>query len=177
MGRHPIKKDRSVPTMGVQVEVPKTTAASLIRSLNECDTLLLESKQCLGLFASSEMCTTLSVLSVGKLIDKLEGKLTAQSVEALTQGWEPGQPENRGCELVTDMKSMLTSLVPAKALASCLQAKRGQEDPMGLASVTGSFKLWIMVCMLVPTNHEHTMNFFLFDRFQHRILGSGVKSL
>lgn len=123
----------------------KTTAASLIRSLNGCDTLLLESKQCLGLFATSEMCATVPVLSVSKLVDKLEAKLTSQSVEALTQGWEPGQPENRGCELVTNMKSMLSSLMPAKALASCLQAKRGQEDPMGLASVTGYFKLWIMV--------------------------------
>ena len=115
----------------------KTTAASLIRSLNGCDTLLLEGKQCLGLFATSEMCTTVPVLSVCKLIDKLESKLTPQSVETLTQGWEPGQPENRGCEVVAEMKSMLTSFAPAKALACCLQAKRGQEDPMGLASVTG----------------------------------------
>ena len=106
----------------------KTTAASLIRSLNGCDSLLLEGQQHLDMFEESETVNAVAVISISKLLDKLDAKLTPASIETLTQGWEAGQPENRGCELVTKMKSMASSLSLAKSLAQCLQAKSGTED-------------------------------------------------
>ena len=100
----------------------------MIRSLNGCDTLLLESKQVLGLFEAGEAITTIAVSAVTKLIDKLEGKLSPTSVETLTQGWEPGHPENRGCSLVANMREVVSSLYLAKSLALCMQAKAGSEE-------------------------------------------------
>ena len=73
----------------------------------------------------------IAVVTITKLIDKVESKLTAQSVDLLTQGWEAGQPENRGTALVERMKSMASSLQLSKTLAICLQAKSGTEDWWG----------------------------------------------
>ena len=106
----------------------RTTVASLIRSLNGFDSLLLECHQHLKMFEEAETFNAVAAASISKLLDKLEGKLTQSSIEALTQGWEPGQPENRGCELVQKMKAMVASLSLGKNLAQCLQAKPGAED-------------------------------------------------
>lgn len=117
-----------------RVKVSKTTAgkqtsaASLIRSLNGCDTLLLEAQETLDMFAADETFSSVPVASITKQVDKIDAKLTAQSVEFLQQGWEPGQPENRGCQLVSKMRSTLASLALAKNLALSLQAKPGSED-------------------------------------------------
>jgi hypothetical protein len=80
------------------------------------------------MFEEAETFNAVAAASISKLLDKLEGKLTQSSIEALTQGWEPGQPENRGCELVQKMKAMVASLSLGKNLAQCLQAKPGAED-------------------------------------------------
>ena len=106
----------------------KTNAASLIRSLNGCDSLLLEAQQNLEMFGEDDTMNAIAVATITKLIDKVESKLTAQSVDVLTQGWEAGQPENRGTALVERMKATVSSLQLAKSLAICLQAKPGSED-------------------------------------------------
>lgn len=80
------------------------------------------------MFSAEETLTSIPVSSITKQIDKIEAKLTPQSVDALTSGWEPGQPENRGCHLVSKMRSTLGLLGLAKNLAQSLQAKPGSED-------------------------------------------------
>ena len=113
---------------GANASSGKTSTASLVRSLNGCDSLLLEAKQTIQMFADDETVNATPVLTVTKLMDKVESKITPQSIDVLTQGWQAGQPENRGCELVAKLKEMISSLAAVKSVALSLQAKPGTED-------------------------------------------------
>lgn len=106
----------------------QTAQASLVRSLNGCDTLILEATQVLEMVAEDETAMSVGVLQVNKIVEKMEAKLTQQSIEVLTQGWQEGQPENRGTKCVGKMKDMLSSLKSVLVLVQSLQAKSGTED-------------------------------------------------
>ena len=124
----PAKKRQGNFGGGNAASSAKTSTASLVRSLNGCDSLLLEATQTIQMFGGDETITATPVCTVTKLIDKVESKITPQSIDTLTQGWQAGQPENRGCELVAKLKDMSRSLVAVKSVALSLQAKPGTED-------------------------------------------------
>lgn len=148
-GEPPAKRSR-VAT-GQSSASKQASAATLIRMLNGCDSLLLEGNQILQMFGSDETLLSVQPIAIVKLTDKFESKLTSSMVETLTQGWQQGHAENRGCELVGKMRTMLSHLSLAGVLSQCLHAKPGMKDIGGDGMCWGytSFRFLIGFRVLV----------------------------